>query len=147
VRAPTLEGGAGLPTPPRLDGLTVLVVDDEADALGLVREALRDWGAEVHTAASVAEAMSKFESVRPDVVVSDIGMPGEDGYSLVRKIRSLSAAQGGRTPAVALTAYARAEDAQRAFAAGYQMHVAKPASPEKLLNVVANLGGRNLEAS
>ena len=133
--------------PPRLDGLKVLVVDDEADALGLVREALRDWGAEVHTASSVAEAMTKFESVRPDVLVSDIGMPGEDGYSLVRRVRALSAAEGGRTPAVALTAYARAEDAQRAFAAGYQMHVPKPAPPEKLLNVVANLGGRSLETA
>ena len=74
-------------------------------------------------------------------------MPGEDGYSLVRRVRALSAAEGGRTPAVALTAYARAEDAQRAFAAGYQMHVPKPAPPEKLLNVVANLGGRSLETA
>jgi PAS domain S-box-containing protein len=133
--------------PARLDGLRVLVVDDEADSLGLVREALRQWGAEVHTAGSVAEAMTKFSSVRPDVLVSDIGMPGEDGYALLRKVRSLSAAQGGRTPAVALTAYARAEDAQRAFAAGYQMHVAKPASPDQLLSVVANLGGRSLAPS
>jgi len=79
--------------------------------------------------------------------VSYIGMPGEDGYALLRNIRALSAAQGGRTPAVALTAYARAEDAQRAFAAGYQMHVSKPASPDQLLNVVANLGGRTLAPS
>jgi PAS domain S-box-containing protein len=143
-RAPSVDTVPSQLLPPRLDGLRVLVVDDELDALGLVREALRDWGAEVHTAASVAEAMTKFESVRPDVIVSDLGMPGEDGYSFVRRIRSRSAAEGGRTPAVALTAYARAEDEQRAFAAGYQMHVAKPASPEKLLNVVANLGGRSL---
>jgi CheY-like chemotaxis protein len=77
--------------------------------------------------------------VQPDVVVSDIGIPGEDGYSLVKKIRALTADQGVRTPAVALTAYARAEDAQRAFAAGYQIHVAKPVSPDRLLSAVANL--------
>ena len=144
-RAGASDSGTN-PPPPRLDGLRVLVVDDEVDALGLVREALCEWGADVHTAGSVGEAMDKFESVRPDVVVSDIGMPGEDGYSFVRRIRARSASDGGRTPAVALTAYARAEDAQRAFAAGYQMHVPKPASPEKLVNVVANLGGRSLSA-
>ena len=143
-RSATLGPAASPLAPPRLDGLRVLVVDDEVDALGLVREALREWGADVYTAGSVAEAMDTFESVRPDVVVSDIGMPGEDGYSFVRRIRARSASDGGRTPAVALTAYARAEDAQRAFAAGYQMHVPKPASPEKLVNVVANLGGRSL---
>jgi signal transduction histidine kinase/CheY-like chemotaxis protein len=144
-RAPSIDAVTNPLPAPRLDGLKVLVVDDEADALGLVREALRDGGAEVHTASSASEAMMKFESVRPDVLVSDIGMPGEDGYSLVRRVRALPPAAGGRTPAVALTAYARVEDAQRAFAAGYQMHVAKPAPPEKLLNVVANLGGRSFD--
>jgi signal transduction histidine kinase len=147
ARTTTPDVPLELLAPPRLDGLRVLVVDDEEDALALVCEALRDCGAEVQSAASVAQALDEFSRRPPDVLVSDIGMPGEDGYSLVRKIRALSAAQGGRTPAVALTAYARAEDAQRAFAAGYQMHVAKPASPEKLLSVVANLGGRSLEPS
>ena len=83
--------------------------------------------------------------MRPDVLVSDIGMPRMDGYALVRRIRALPPAQGGQTPAVALTAYARPEDAQRAFAAGFQMHVAKPIEPAHLASVVANLGGRSPE--
>jgi len=131
---------------PRLDGLRILVVDDEEDALRLVSEVLCEQGAEVHIAASAREALEKFATVRPDVVVSDIGMPEADGFSLIRKIRALPAERGGRTPAVALTAYARAEDAHRAFAAGYQMHVAKPVEPAQLATVVANLGGRSLDA-
>jgi signal transduction histidine kinase/ActR/RegA family two-component response regulator len=130
---------------PRLDGLTLLVVDDEEDALELVGEVLREQGAEVHMATSAREALDKFASLRPDVVVSDIGMPEADGYSLIRSIRTRPAEQGGRTPAVALTAYARPEDAQRAFAAGYQMHLAKPVEPAQLATVVANLGGRSLD--
>jgi CheY-like chemotaxis protein len=145
-RSAASGGSTGPLVTPRLDGLKVLVVDDEVDALGLAREALRDFGADVVTAGSVSEALTKFASQRPDVVVSDIGMPGEDGYSLLRKIRALSAAQGGRTPAIALTAYARADDARRAFAAGYQMHVAKPASPDQLSNVVAIVAGRSVRA-
>jgi CheY-like chemotaxis protein len=125
--------------------LRLLIVDDEADALSLVTEVLRERGAEVHSAASVSEALEKFETVRPDVLVSDIGMPHEDGYSLIRRIRMLPAERGGRTPSVALTAYAREEDAQSAFAAGYQKHVVKPVEPEHLVSVVANLGGRTLE--
>jgi PAS domain S-box-containing protein len=131
--------------PPRLDGLRLLIVDDEADALSLVTEVLRECGAEVHSASSVSEALEKFETIRPDVLVSDIGMPHEDGYSLIRRIRMLPVERGGRTPSVALTAYAREEDAQRAFAAGYQKHVVKPVEPELLVSVVANLGGRTLE--
>jgi PAS domain S-box-containing protein len=130
---------------PRLDGLRLLIVDDEVDALSLVTEVLRETGAEVHSATSASEALEKFETVRPDVLVSDIGMPHEDGYSLIRRIRMLPAERGGRTPSVALTAYAREEDAQRAFAAGYQKHVVKPVEPGHLVNVVANLGGRILE--
>ncbi len=130
---------------PRLDGLRLLVVDDEDDALGLVSEVLREQGAEVHVAASAGEALEKFPSVRPDVLVSDIGMPEADGFYLIRKIRSLPMELGGRTPAVALTAYARDEDAQRAFAAGFQVHVAKPVEPTQLATVVANLGGRSLD--
>ena len=132
---------------PRLDGLRVLVVDDEADALGLVSDLLRAQGADVYLAASAPEALEKFGAVRPDVVVSDIGMPELDGFALIRKIRALGVEQGGRTPAVALTAYAGAEDARRAFAAGFQMHVAKPVEPSQLTTVVANLGGRTSEGS
>lgn len=131
---------------PRLDGLRLLVVDDEEDALGLVSEVLREQGADVHVAGSACEALEKFARVRPDVVVSDIGMPEADGLSLIRKIRARPPDQGGRTPAVALTAYARAEDAQRAFAAGYQMHVTKPVEPMQLATIVASLGGRTLDA-
>jgi CheY-like chemotaxis protein len=105
-------------------------------------EVLQERGAKVRMASSASEALAKFIEARPDVIVSDIGMPGEDGYSLIRKIRALPAERGGRTPALALTAYARGEDAQRAFAAGFQVHLAKPVEPAQLATVVANLGGR-----
>jgi CheY-like chemotaxis protein len=130
---------------PDLNGLRLLIVDDEEDALALLSEALGAHGAEVHVAASAADALTKLKAVRPDVIVSDVGMPEVDGYGLIRKIRSLPADAGGRTPAVALTAYARSEDARRAFVAGYQMHVTKPVEPAQLATVVANLGGRSLE--
>ncbi|MGC4090072.1 MAG: ATP-binding protein [Polyangiaceae bacterium] len=144
-----LPSAAALPRPPvnALAGLRVLVVDDEPDALALLREVLGAQGAEVHTAASVSEALERLSQVRPDVLVSDIGLPNEDGYSLIRKVRAEPVDRGGRTPAVALTAYARQEDAQRAFLAGFQMHVAKPIEPAAITNVVANLGGRSLDAA
>ena len=126
----------------RLDGLRLLVIEDEDDARMLVGEVLKHQGADVHLAASVAEGLEMFSAVKPDVVVSDIGMPQMDGYSLIRKIRELSPALGGQTPAIALTAYARREDANRAFAAGYQSHVAKPVEPETLARLVASLSGR-----
>jgi PAS domain S-box-containing protein len=129
---------------PRLDGLKLLVVDDEEDARMIVSEVLREHGAEVYWAASAQEGLEQLQSLRPDVILSDIGMPAMDGFALIRKIRSLSPELGGRTPAVALTAYARSEDAQQALAAGYQMHVAKPVEPALLATVVANLGGRNV---
>jgi PAS domain S-box-containing protein len=132
---------------PRIDGLRVLVVDDEEDALLLVTQVLAAHGADVHGVASAREALDELAKVLPDVIVSDIGLPDEDGYSLIRRIRSLPSERGGRTPAVALTAYAREEDAHRAFAAGYQIHVAKPVEPAELATVIANLGGRSLEAS
>jgi PAS domain S-box-containing protein len=140
------RGAARMEDAPRLDGLRLLVVDDEEDALRLVTEVLREQGAEVHVAMSAREALEMFGTVQPDVVVSDIGMPDADGLSLIRKIRARPPHQGGRTPAVALTAYARAEEAQRAFAAGFQMHIAKPVEPAHLATVVANLGGRTLDS-
>jgi CheY-like chemotaxis protein/nitrogen-specific signal transduction histidine kinase len=130
---------------PRLDGLRVLVVDDEEDALDLVSSVLREHGAEVHSSHSSSAALEDFSHVHPDVVVSDIGMPHMDGYALIRKIRNLPPEKGGKTPAVALTAYARTEDAQRAFAAGYQVHVTKPVEPAQLATVVRKLAGRGLE--
>jgi PAS domain S-box-containing protein len=129
---------------PRIEGLRLLVVDDELDALALVGEVLREYGADVHVASSADEAFSKMVAVKPDVIVSDVGMPDVDGYALIRRIRTLAADEGGRTPAVALTAYASAEDARRAFAAGYQAHATKPVDPVHLATLVANLGGRSL---
>ncbi len=124
----------------RLDGLTVLVIDDEPDARQLVEAILRQHGANVHVADSAAEGRHKLALTKPDVIVSDIGMPDEDGYAFIRKVR----AGGGRTPAIALTAYATQQDAQRAFVAGFQKHVTKPVEPARLVSVVANLGGRSL---
>jgi PAS domain S-box-containing protein len=147
LRSPSsMEAGGALKAgAPRLDGLRIVVIDDEEDALVLVGETLRERGAEVHCVASPADALDRVADVLPDVIVSDIGMPQMDGYSLIRKIRALPGERGGRTPAVALTAYARSEDAQRAFAAGFQMHVSKPVEPAELATVVANLGGRSLD--
>ena len=144
----SMEPGQALKTGvPRLDGLRIVVIDDEQDALVLVGETLRERGAEVFCIASPEEALDRVSLIRPDVIVSDIGMPQMDGYSLIRKIRALPSELGGRTPAVALTAYARSEDAQRAFAAGFQMHVSKPVEPVELATVVANLGGRSLDGA
>jgi signal transduction histidine kinase/ActR/RegA family two-component response regulator len=126
----------------RLDGLRLLIVDDEEDARTMLTEVLRHYGASVQAAASAREALERFGVAQPDVLVSDIGMPETDGYSLIRQIRSRPPQQGGGTPAVALTAYAQAEDEQRALAAGYQVHVPKPVEPSRLAAVVARLGGR-----
>jgi signal transduction histidine kinase/CheY-like chemotaxis protein len=145
---PNPAGPAALPAAPdaaRLDGLTVLVVDHEEDARTILEQVLRDRGAQVLTAESALQALERLAMERPDVIVSDIGMPEMDGYALLRKVRALPPSEGGRTPALALTAYARREDAQRAFAAGFQMHASKPVEPAQLATIVANLGGRTLE--
>ena len=126
-----------------LTGVSVLVVDDELDARELVAEAFKSAGAVVYMAASAQEALSTVSAVLPDVLVSDIGMPHQDGYALMRQVRSLPADQGGEIPALALTAYARAADAERAFDAGYQRHVAKPVDPLLLVELVAGLAGRS----
>ncbi|NJL23666.1 MAG: response regulator, partial [Leptolyngbyaceae cyanobacterium SM1_3_5] len=128
--------------PPRLEGLRVLVVDDESDARELVTTVLRSQGAEVAIACSVSEALRQITEFQPQVMVSDIGMPLEDGYSLMRRVRSLAIECGGRIPAVALTAYAREEDRRRALMVGFQSHVAKPVNPIELVMVVASLAGR-----
>jgi PAS domain S-box-containing protein len=124
---------------PSLEGVTVLVVDDEPDALALVKRLLEGCGARVLAAASAREALDLVVAERPHMIVSDVGMPGEDGYDFIRKVRALPAAHGGRTPAAALTAFARAEDRTRALRAGYQTHVAKPVEPTELIAVVASL--------
>jgi signal transduction histidine kinase/ActR/RegA family two-component response regulator len=123
----------------RIRGATVLVVDDEADARALLRRLLEDCGATVSDAGSAADAFRLFADSPPDVLISDIGMPGEDGYSLIRRIRSLDGDRGGRVPAIALTAYARAEDRAHAEEAGFQRHIAKPVESAEIVTVVAAL--------
>jgi signal transduction histidine kinase len=123
----------------RLDGVHLLVVDDDEDARDLLAQILGDRGAAVSTAGSAAEALRLVEQTPPDVLLSDVGMPEVSGYSLIERVRALPAERGGRTPAIALTAYARAEDAQRALAAGFQAHVTKPIDPDRLTATVADL--------
>jgi PAS domain S-box-containing protein len=127
-----------------LEGLRLLVVDDEADARELLTVALERSGAEVTAVGSASEALREIERVRPDVLLSDIAMPGEDGYAFIRRVRAREAELGGRIPAAALTAYTREEDRRRALQAGFQMHVAKPVEPAELTAVVANLAGRRV---
>nr|MBA3768239.1 response regulator [Acidobacteriota bacterium] len=129
--------------PERFDGVKVLVVDDEADTRELLRVGISQCGAEVLTATSAQEALEVVEEERPDLLVSDIGMSGEDGYELIRKVRALPAGRGGKIPAIALTAYARTEDRLRALRAGYQMHIPKPVELAELLAVMASLIQRN----
>ncbi len=125
-----------------LDGLRVLIVDDELDARELVTTMLERCGAKVFAAASASEALEYLESWKPSVLIADIGMPGEDGYDLIRKVRDLSKERGGHTPALALTAYARTEDRVRALSAGYQVHLSKPVDRLELAAVVARLAER-----
>jgi PAS domain S-box-containing protein len=126
----------------RLDGLRVLVVDDEQDTREMLKAGLGQCGAEVTAAGSAAEAISEVRLSPPDVLISDIGMPEEDGYELMRQVRALPAGQGGKVPAIALTAYARTEDRLQALRAGYQMHVTKPVELAELAAVVASLAKR-----
>ncbi len=121
---------------PGLTGLRILSVDDDPNTREMLQEALQRAGAEVTSAASAPEALEKLQSLRPDVLVSDIGLPEEDGYELVRKVRALNAASGGNTPAVALTGYARDQDYKAAMAAGYQEFVAKPVNLEELYSAI-----------
>jgi CheY-like chemotaxis protein len=115
------------------------VVDDEPDARALIKCLLEDCHAVVNVAASAAEAFDLLRAAPPDVLISDVGMPDEDGYSLIRRVRALAAAEGGAVPAVALTAYARSEDRMNAVMAGFQHHVAKPVEPAELITMVASL--------
>jgi PAS domain S-box-containing protein len=128
-----------LPPGADISGVRVLVVDDERDTLEVIRRLLESCRASVIVASSAADALEKLRQERPDVLVSDIGMPGEDGYSLIRRVRQLSALEGRDTPAVALTAYARAQDRVEAVLAGFQHHVAKPVQPAELIAMVASL--------
>jgi CheY-like chemotaxis protein len=117
----------------------VLVIDDEEDARELLTIALTQSGAEVRTAATVSAALDILDQWKPNVMVSDIGMPGEDGYDLIRTVRALESERGGTIPALALTGYASAEDEARARLAGYETHMAKPVAPGDLVAAVASL--------
>jgi PAS domain S-box-containing protein len=136
---PRPRAGQPQDCPPALAGLHILVIDDEADARDLLRIVFEGCGARVTAASDAVEALRALREGRPDLIVSDIGMPGEDGYELIRKVRQLRPEEGGGTPAVALTAYAREADRREALRAGYQAHLAKPASPDELMGVVARL--------
>jgi CheY-like chemotaxis protein/two-component sensor histidine kinase len=125
--------------PPSLEGIKILVVDDDPDARQLLAAILEKCDAEVETCNSAASALTLFEKYNPDVLVSDIGMPEQDGYELIRQIREREKGSGKRLPAVALTAFARTEDRLKALSAGYNIHVPKPVEPAELLVVIANL--------
>jgi PAS domain S-box-containing protein len=127
---------------PSLKGLKVLVVDDEPDTRELIQEVLKECGSEVITSNSVADALVAIEQHRPDILLTDLGMPDEDGYSLISKVRALPAEQGGQIPAAALTAYVRAEDRLRVLRSGFQFHLPKPVDSAELVTVVASLAGR-----
>jgi PAS domain S-box-containing protein len=123
----------------RLDGLKVLVVDDEIDTRELLKVGIERCGAEVTAVASASEALEAIRTVVPDVLISDIGMPETDGYELIRRVRTLPDDGGGKIPAIALTAYARVEDRMQALRAGYHMHVPKPVELAELVAVAASL--------
>ena len=126
-----------------LEGLQTLVVDDNEDVLFLTSIMLEDYGAVVMTAPSASEAFKIFSQMKPDILISDLAMPGEDGYSLIRKIRNLSPEEGGLIPAIALTASARDQDHFLSLEAGFQVHLAKPIDFEELVRVVADLAKRS----
>ena len=128
--------------PSSLSGLRVLVVDDEIDARTLLSAMLERCGAQVVAVSSAREGLESVESWKPDVLIADIGMPVEDGYGLIKKVRALPKERGGLTPALALTAYARTEDRVRALSEGYQVHLAKPVDRFELAAVITSLGHR-----
>jgi signal transduction histidine kinase/ActR/RegA family two-component response regulator len=140
---PAAEAPEIAPTPrgPRLDGLRILVVEDDADARLLLKDSLEDLGAVVRIATSVQEAVETFEREPPHVLVCDIRLPDDDGYTLLARVRAAEAASGRRTPAIALTAYPRVEDRARALEAGFAMHVPKPVAPDALAAVIAAVAG------
>ncbi|CAN5919996.1 ATP-binding protein [soil metagenome] len=139
---PTAHTAVVKPSDIVLAGIKVLVVDDDADARRLIEALLREADATVSIAASADEALRVLGQFLPDVIVSDIGMPERDGYQFMRAVRGRTPAEGGRTPAIALTAFARSEDRTRALLAGYQVHIAKPIEPHELIVTIASLTGR-----
>jgi signal transduction histidine kinase len=138
-RYPETEHQLSLATAPGLHGIRVLVVDDELDSREITAAALSRCGADVTSVSSAAEGLAALKRGRPHVLLSDIEMPGEDGYSLIRRIRDLTPDEGGATPAAAFTAYAGPEHRMKALAAGFQIHVPKPVQPAELAAVVSSL--------
>lgn len=126
-----------------LTGVRILVVDDDPTAIDVIKEVLIQAGGEVRGSGTVEEALQMFEQWRPDVLVSDIEMPGQDGYTLIRKVRALDPERGGKAPAIALTAFGRAEDRVRSLRAGFNIHVTKPVDPGELTAIIASLTGRS----
>ena len=138
----TADGWVPVSSVSRLHGVRVLAVDDDRDGLALIAAILGQAGATVAVSHSAAEGFDMFVDETPDVLISDVEMPVEDGYSLIRRIRALEPARGGRVPAIALTAYGRREDRLRSIGAGFSMHVPKPVDPSELLTLVASLSSR-----
>ncbi|HKE55576.1 MAG TPA: ATP-binding protein, partial [Pyrinomonadaceae bacterium] len=138
VAKPTVKSGEAQ----SLAGLDLLIVDDELDARELLSTMLERCGASVKAAASVREALEYMETWKPDVLIADIGMPVEDGYDLIKKVRARTKEKGGQVPALALTAYARTQDRVRALSSGYQVHLAKPVDRAELAAVIARLADR-----
>jgi PAS domain S-box-containing protein len=128
-----------------LEGLRVVIVDDQPDTLDMLRASLAAWGASVSCADTARQALQMIIDSRPHVLVSDLGLPEEDGYELIRKVRELEPKLGGLVPAIALTAYARAEDRRQALEAGFQIHMTKPVEPVELAIVIAGLAGRTVK--
>jgi Response regulators consisting of a CheY-like receiver domain and a winged-helix DNA-binding domain len=141
-RGKAADGRLGPENPVSLAGLHVLFVDDDADARCLIHMILTKGGAEVRTAVSATEALAACDEWRPEVLISDIGMPGEDGYTLMRKLRARESERGEHIPAIALTAYGRGEDRLRALSVGYEYHIPNPVDPAELLTIVASLTNR-----
>jgi signal transduction histidine kinase/CheY-like chemotaxis protein len=140
---PAADGPEAHSSPlPSLKGLTVLAVDDQADSLELLRRVLENCDATVLTASNVSDAMGLAERKRPQLIVTDLGMPGADGFDLLKRVRALGPIRGGDIPVIALTAFARAEDRMRVLRAGFRMHIAKPVDPLELCVAVANAVGR-----
>lgn len=131
---------------PALSGLRVLLVDDDPGARELLTTVLSQCGVEVTAVESAAQGLAAVKRLKPDVLLSDLEMPDEDGYSLIRQVRSLDLDEGGGVPAAALTAYTRPQDRKRALLAGFQVHISKPVEPDELTAAIASLAGRTLVA-
>jgi signal transduction histidine kinase len=141
ARTAALEARAGAKSP--LSGARILVVEDEPDARELLCTLLEGEGVLVSSAASAEEAMQRFAEMRPDILLSDIGLPGEDGCSLMRRVRALGPGRGGDLPAVAITAYSSSEDVRRVLGAGFDRHLSKPTDPEDMLNILIAMRERS----